>query len=149
MPAALAAPWAGTFIETCKASLGGVNLKLAVSDSVSLQAQVEVQTLDMAVVYEDEPAPAFARQLLFRQRLYLIYPQAKAKPAISITLSELAALPLILPSPPNVTRNAVDAAFKAAALTPNVVAEVDDLSSILASIRTGFGSTVCPKGDFP
>ena len=123
-------------------------MKLAVIDSESLKARIEAQTLDIAMVFEDELVPVFSRAPLFRQRLYLIRREPLGNDAISISFDRLAALPLILPSPPNVVRSLLDRAFAAAGVSPNVVAEADVLSGILSALSTGMGSTVLPKGDF-
>jgi LysR family nitrogen assimilation transcriptional regulator len=100
------------------------------------------------MVFEDELVPAFSRTPLFRQRLYLIHREPLGDNAISISFDRLAALPLILPSPPNVVRRLLDRTFAAAGVSPNVVAEADLLCGILSALSAGMGSTVLPKGDF-
>ncbi len=147
MSSTLAASLAGSFIEVCKTALPKVTLQFAVADSEALKLRIETHTLDIAVIFEDELVASFTRKPLFRQRLYLIRREEHAKRAASVTLSQLAELPLILPSPPNVTRNMLDRAFAAAGIKPNVVAEADVLSSILSAVRTGIGDAIIPKGD--
>jgi LysR family nitrogen assimilation transcriptional regulator len=147
MSSTFAAALAGPFIEASKAALPKVTLKLAVADSQSIKARVEAQTLDMAVVFEDELVPIFSRELLFRQRLYLVCREPFSNRAGSVSFDQLTTLPLILPSHPNVTRSVLDRAFAAAGTSPNVVAEADVLSSILSAVRTGIGNTIIPKGD--
>jgi LysR family transcriptional regulator, nitrogen assimilation regulatory protein len=147
MSSTLAASLAGFFIEACKAALPKVTLKFAVADSAALKARIETHALDIAVIFEDELVASFARKPLFRQRLYLIRRGEHTMKTASVTLSQLAKLPLILPSHPNVTRAVLDRAFAAAGITPNVVAEADVLSSILSAVRTGIGDTIIPKGD--
>jgi LysR family transcriptional regulator, nitrogen assimilation regulatory protein len=147
MSSTLAAAFAGTFIERCKTALPKVTLKFSVMDSQSIRAKVEGHSLDVAVVFEDELVPIFSRTPLFRQRLYLISREAPFKKAASVSFEQLARIPLILPSPANVTRRMIDRAFAAVGATPNIVAEADVLSSILAAVRAGVGSTIIPKGD--
>jgi LysR family transcriptional regulator, nitrogen assimilation regulatory protein len=136
----------GRFVEACRSQLQKVNLKLAVSDSASLREKLSRQSLDLAIVFEDELDPAFARQPLYRQRLYLFYPAGMSMKEC-VSLAELAALPLVLPSLPNLTRRGLDRTFAHAQLTPNLLAEVDDFTSILSTLRTGMAATVFPKGD--
>ncbi|QRM56142.1 LysR substrate-binding domain-containing protein [Sinorhizobium sp. BG8] len=147
MSSTLAATVAGRFIETCRTTLPKVTLKFSVSDSETLKARLEARTLDLALVFEDELVPAFRRTPLFRQRLYLIGRPPVAGNASSVSLAELAALPLILPSLPNVVRSVLDRAFAAAGISATVVAEADVLSSILSAVLSGVGQTVLPKGD--
>jgi LysR family nitrogen assimilation transcriptional regulator len=147
MSSTLAATLAGAFAEACKAALPKVTLKFAVADSESIKARVQAQTLDMAVVFEDELVPIFARQLLFRQRLYLICRESPANRSASISVKDVAGLPLILPGPPNVARGVIERAFAASGVSPDVVAEADVLSGILSMVQTGIGATILPKGD--
>jgi LysR family nitrogen assimilation transcriptional regulator len=134
------------FMEQCKASLPDVVLKMAVSDSPTIKRRVTEHELDLGLVLEDEFAPTFARTPLFRQRLFLIRHRAasRGKP---VQLAELASMPLILPPTPNMTRTALDQAFSAAKLSPNVVMEVDVVANIITAVRAGVGGSVLPKGD--
>jgi hypothetical protein len=91
----LAATVGGAFFEACNATLPKVTLKLAVIDSESIRARIEAQTLDLAMVFEDEFVPAFSRKLLFRQRLYLVRRDPLPDKAISVSFDELATLALI------------------------------------------------------
>jgi LysR family nitrogen assimilation transcriptional regulator len=64
-----------------------------------------------------------------------------------VSLKQLAKLPLILPSQPNVTRSVLDREFAAANIVPDVAAEADVLSSMMSAVRTGVGHAIIPKGD--
>ncbi len=146
MASTLAAALAGLFIDSCKTALPKVTLKFAVADSESLKARIDANTLDLALVFEDELVAKFARVPLFRQRLYLVLRTPLAGKAASISLREIGKLPLILPGAPNVTRVLLDRAFAAEGIAPNIAAEADVLSSILSAVRTGIGDTIIPKG---
>jgi LysR family transcriptional regulator, nitrogen assimilation regulatory protein len=147
MSSTLAAPLAGPFIDSCKAALPKVTLKFAVADSEALKARIDANTLDLALVFEDELIAKFARLLLFRQRLYLVRRTPPVGKTASVSLREIGKLPLILPSAPNVTRVLLDRAFAAEDIEPNVAVEADVLSSILSAVRTGIGNTILPRGD--
>lgn len=147
MSSTLAAAMAGSFIEACKAELPKITLKFSAADSETIKARVEANGLDIGLVFEDELVPVFARRPLFRQRLYLVRRKPSSNKTSSVSFKQLAALNLILPSPPNVTRSVIDRAFALAGVTPNVVVEADMLSSMLSAVRTGIGDTILPKGD--
>lgn len=147
MSSTLAAVLAGSFIDACKTALPKVTLKFSVADSQTIRGRVETQSLDMALVFEDELVTAFLRKPLFRQRFYFVPSRSFVHDGVSISLAALAEAPLILPGQPNVLRAVLDRAFVEAGLFPNVVAEADLLSSILSAVRTGIGSTVLPKGN--
>ncbi|WP_249791539.1 LysR substrate-binding domain-containing protein [Bradyrhizobium sp. SRL28] len=134
------------FMEQCKASLPNVELRMAVSDSPTIKRRVTAHELDLGLVLEDELAPTFARMPLFRQKLFLIRPQAASK-GRPVQLADLVSLPLILPPSPNVTRTALDRAFAKAKLSPDVVMEADVVANIIAAVRADVGGAVLPKGD--
>ena len=134
------------FMDQCKAALPNVVLMMAVSDSPTIKRRVTEHELDLGLVLEDELAPTFARIPLFRQRLFLIRHRA-ASEGKAVQLADLASLPLILPPSPNMTRTALDRAFAAAKLTPNVVMEADIVANIITAVRAEVGGSVLPKGD--
>jgi LysR family transcriptional regulator, nitrogen assimilation regulatory protein len=139
---------ATAIVAACREVLPKVTLKLIALDSASLRARVEAQTLDMAIVFESDLfPPVLARQPLFRQRLYFIGQQLLAAPLSSCSLAQLAELPLILPSHPNVVRVLLDHALKGAGLSPTIVAEVDDAANLLAAVRAGLGGAILPTGN--
>jgi LysR family nitrogen assimilation transcriptional regulator len=145
MSSTLAPSVAGPFIETCKAALPKVTIKFAVSNSDAIRARVEAQTLDIALVFEDELVASFSRKPLFRQRLYFI--TREPLPDKSVSLGRLAKLPLILPIQPNVMRTVIDRALTAAGIAPNITAEADAISSVLSAVRTGVGNAIIATGN--
>jgi LysR family nitrogen assimilation transcriptional regulator len=148
MSSTLASSMAGALIEVCKRSLPKVNLRFVTSDSLDLRSRVDEQTLDLAIVFEDEQTAGYSRVALFRQRLFLIRRRRTPRSPMSIRLEELAALPLILPSPPNVARTVLDRAFAKAGIAPMIVAETDVFSGMLSALAAGLGNAVLPRGDF-
>jgi LysR family nitrogen assimilation transcriptional regulator len=146
MSTTLAATLASPMVELCRSSWPKVSLRFATGGSALIKARVDSGTLDMGLVFEDEAGIGFDRLPLFRHRLYLVR-QRSAVAAASITLQEVAAIPLILPAQPNVTRSLLDRAFAAAGLQPRVATEMDALYSMLAGVHSGLGSATIPKGD--
>jgi LysR family nitrogen assimilation transcriptional regulator len=133
----------GPLVSRVQTSLPKVKLKLSDADSRSLGAGVVSNSLDMAVVYEDELVSAFSRRPIFRHRMYLIGSQSSFNKA-SVSIDEIATLPLVLPGLPNGRRSLIDRAFAERGFTPNVVAEADTLSSELSAVRTGIAHTILP-----
>lgn len=143
----LSAKRAGPFIRACNITLPKIILKFTDSDSEMLKARVESNTLDLAVVFEDELGSLFLRTPLFRQRLFGIRNRDTAGNATTVSLAQLAAEPLALPSQPNDRRRVIERAFTAAGLKPRVVVECGALSSELSAVRAGVGSTIINTGD--
>jgi LysR family nitrogen assimilation transcriptional regulator len=121
-----------------------VKLKLSDADSRSLQEGVAANSLNMAVVYEDELVSAFSRRPFFRQRMYLIGSQPAFESASSASIDDIAKLPLVLPGLPNGRRSLIDRAFAERGCFPNIVAEADTLSSELSTVRSGVAHTILP-----
>lgn len=148
MSSTLASFLAGAFMEAGKKALPKVALRFITDDSMSLLARVHDQTLDLAVVFEDEPSAGFVRKPLFRQRLYVVCRKKTPRSPACITVDRLADIPLILPSHPNLVRTMLDRAFSQAGIVPNIVAETDAFSGMLSAVQTGMGHAILPKGDF-
>ena len=142
----LGAPVVARFVETCHVALEKVTLKLAVTDSATLRDRLASQLLDLALVFEDDPGVAFTREPLYRQRLYAFHSKAMSMGS-SVSLQELAQHRLVLSSRPNLVRASADRAFAQASLVPNVVAEVDDYTSLVSTVRAGLGATILPRGE--
>jgi LysR family transcriptional regulator, nitrogen assimilation regulatory protein len=134
----------GPLVKGAQTSLPKVKLKLSDADSRTLEQAVAANHLDMAVVYEDELVSAFSRRPIFRQRMYLIGSQPPLNGAASVSIDEVAKLPLVLPGLPNGRRSLIDRAFAERGFLPNIVAEAETLSSELSAVRSGVAHTILP-----
>lgn len=145
----LASFLAGPFMDACRTAYPRIKLRLVTADSMLLRSRIDAGHLDLAVLYEDEPTPGFTRELLYRQRLYLVdlAGDPPSDDGGTIALARLAELPLVLPIYPNVTRMLMDRAFAEAGIVPDVVAEADVFGSLLAAVQSGLGHTILPRGD--
>jgi len=131
----LAGNLVGPFMDACKIAHPRVILKWFDGDSASLGARVESNNLDLAVLFEGELVSPLSRRPLFRQRLYFIGKDRLADQGGSVTLAQIAALPLVLPGQPNQRRRTIERAFASVGLSPNVVAEADTIPSELYGRR--------------
>ena len=148
MPASLSTTLVGPFIETCKADYPRVTLKFIDGDSEFLREEVEKSRLDLALAYEDEFFPVVHRQPLFRQNHYLISSKRSARrKTATISLKDLAQIPLVLPGLLNARRVVIDRTFAEAGLSLNLAVEAVTVSSELSAVRSGAGSTILNLGD--
>jgi LysR family nitrogen assimilation transcriptional regulator len=76
--------------------------------------------------------------------MYLISNQPAFKNASSVSIDDIAKLPLVLPSLPNGRRSLIDRAFAERGCFPDIVAEADTLSSELSTVRSGVAHTILP-----
>lgn len=138
-----------------RAHLPQAQLTLTEGFSVLMYDGLRVGNLDMAVLYNPEQSPETDAVTLHEEELMLISPRAEATPVATrkkaqrhrgapIRLSEVAALPLILPSRPNAFRVLVEAEMTRIGKRPQVVMEVDGLNAILNLVKEGLGHAVLP-----
>jgi LysR family nitrogen assimilation transcriptional regulator len=148
MPASLSTTLVGPFIEACRTAYPKVTLKFIDGDSEFLREEVEKSRLDLALGFEDEFFPVVLRRPLFRQNHYLISSKRTAPTARStISLKEVAKIPLILPAHLNARRVVIDRTFAEAGLSLNLAAEAITVASELSAVRSGAASTILNLGD--
>lgn len=124
-------------------------LTLTEGFSVQMYEGLRVGNLDMAVLYNPVRSPDLEMSTLHEEQLVLIaardHPLRQDAPLpATLSLREVAALPLILPSRPNVFRILIDAEMARFGLKPQVTLEVDGLNAILNLVREGLGHAVLP-----
>jgi LysR family transcriptional regulator, nitrogen assimilation regulatory protein len=148
MPASLSTTLVGPFIEKCRAAYPKVILKFIDGDSKFLREEVEKNRLDLALAYEDEFFPVVLRRPLFRQNHYLLS-STRTAPTVgsTISLKEVAKIPLILPGHLSARRTVIDRAFAEAGLSLNLTAEAVTVASELSAVRSGAASTILNLGD--
>jgi LysR family transcriptional regulator, nitrogen assimilation regulatory protein len=143
----LAAKLVGGVLEECRTRLPKVTLRVSDGDSLGLEGRIASNSVDLALLYEDEFATALTRKPLFRQKMYLISRVPLPGHKDPIPLERIAEIPLVLPGAPNGRRTLIDRAFAAAKLTPNIVLEADSLGSEMWAVRNEVGCTILPVGD--
>jgi LysR family transcriptional regulator, nitrogen assimilation regulatory protein len=136
------------FMQLCREAFPEVILRCSVGNSVLLRSRFDARNLNFACAFEDEPDCYFERRPLFRQTSYLVSRAPLAGLPQAVSLADLASLPLVLPSAPNVLRSKVDRLFEHADLTADVRAESDHMTTMLEAVQLGIGHAVLPKGDF-
>jgi LysR family transcriptional regulator, nitrogen assimilation regulatory protein len=137
----------GTFLEECHARFPKITIRVSDGNTQNLESMIASNTVDLAILYEDEFVTALIRKPLYRQRLYLI--SCKPLPGLNevISLQRLAELPLVLPAHTNGRRVLIERMFAGANLTVKLALEADSLASEIWAVRHGVGCTVLPIGD--
>jgi LysR family transcriptional regulator, nitrogen assimilation regulatory protein len=124
-------------------ALPNAQLTLTEGFSLLMFEGLRVGNLDMAVLYNPDPSPDVELSTLHTEALVLISPRS-ANTKASITLRDVAKLPLILPSRPNAFRILIEAEMIALERKPLIAMEVDGLNAILSLVKEGFGHAVLP-----
>jgi LysR family transcriptional regulator, nitrogen assimilation regulatory protein len=95
--------------------------------------------IDCAVVYNAAPAPAFELLPVLEEKLYLVSSRGKAKGhqvvGKAVTLAEVAAHELVIPSRPHAIRMRLETALAEAGLKPHVGLEIESVPAILDLVQ--------------
>lgn len=130
-------------LDRLRADYPGISLELVESSSADLQMLVLHGRVDLAIVVS-EPLRGLAQTPLLNEQLFAVR-HPRHEPAGPVcTIAELATLPLVLVSPPNIVRTKLDQAFAAARLDYQLVASVNSTSLLVTWVERGAGATVLP-----
>ena len=125
----------------------GVLLNVVEGLSGHLEHMTRVGQLDMAVLFSPKAAAELTVEPLVDEELFVIVAaDSTLVPAgrESLTLREVAALPLILPSPGHGLRRRIALEFDRINLSIDAVAEVDSLPLLMHCVAQGVGATIKP-----
>ena len=105
--------------------------------------------VDISLLHDPLPQKGFEITPLLREEVFLVgQPGARLLDRAQIRITDLADLPLIVPSRPNASRRLLDTWVARTGVTLNIRAEADDHSIIRAMIRAGIGYTLLTQGAF-
>ena len=123
-----------------------VRLHLVEGLSGHLAAMLNSRQIDLAIVLNADAGRRWSVTPLLQERLFLL--AVAGLPGLprtaSVTIAQLAGLPLILPSGPHGLRSTVDHAFAVAGVQPRVVAEIDSLAMLMDAVADGQAATIQP-----
>jgi len=125
------------------------NAALSISEGLTISMLEGLQTgrLDIALLYNPPASPELDTRPLMDEELLLIGPRpAKGKTSASpITLREVSALPLVIPSRPNAIRMVVETELAGIGCKPIISLEIDGVTAILDLVADGAGYAILPR----
>ena len=125
-----------------------VRLHMVGSLSGHLSNMLNARQLDLAVLFDTQPARRWSVLPLLEERLFLIRSAQRGvrKPALrrKVALAQLGDEPLILPTGPHGLRSRLDTAFAQARVTPRLAMEIDSLALLMDAVDMGLGRTIQP-----
>jgi LysR family nitrogen assimilation transcriptional regulator len=132
-----------------RAKLPQAALSISEGLSVAMQESIINGKLDIALLYGAVPTPGLEITHLLDEDLFLVQRQSerqsrKNQPE-AVTLKDVAALPLIIPTRPNAIRMLVEAEMANINCHPNIALEIDGVPAILDLVLDGAGSAVLSK----
>jgi LysR family transcriptional regulator, nitrogen assimilation regulatory protein len=131
--------------QAFRSELPLAQLSLTEGFSVQMYENLRLGNLDLTLLYNPELTPELEHTVVHQEALVLISKADKNTSKQSVTLDELAKLPLVLPSRPNAFRILLENAMMQRKLKPKIVLEVDGLNSILSLVQEGMGHAVLPS----
>lgn len=134
-------------VERCRREYPEISLSIVDGMSEFLMEWLENDRLDLAYSYNPSAVQGLVCEHLLTEDLCLIGPAgaAEGKPETA-SLSELASLPLILPSATVGLRTLVEEAASARNMDINIVLEMDSVAATKDVVAKNFGYAVLPIG---
>jgi LysR family transcriptional regulator, regulatory protein for tcuABC len=129
-----------------------VRLHIVEGMSGHLTQMLNARQIDLAILFNDKDAKRWSVTPLLQEKLFVIGKslsgdqKSSKKMGEKVNLQALKDLPLILPTSGHGLRQAIDRAFANSKLKPKVVAEIDSLDLLMASVVAGLGHTIQPWG---
>jgi LysR family tcuABC transcriptional regulator len=134
-------------LQHLRAKYPGLLLNVVEGLSGHLEHMTRVGQLDLAVLFSQTAASELTVEPLLEEELFVILPAASplvAPGRESLTLAEVAALPLILPSPGHGLRRRIALEFERLGLALDALAEIDSLPLLMHCVAQGMGVTIKP-----
>jgi len=125
----------------------GILLNVVEGMSGHIAQMIRLGQLDLAILFTNDVSTKLDAVPLLDEELFVLLPRdSKLVPAgqASITVDEVAKLPLILPTSTHGLRRRLIAEFDRRDLTPHVVAEIDSLTLLMNCVYDGMGATIKP-----
>ena len=130
-----------------RAKYPGIVLNVIEGLSGHLEQMTRVGQLDLAVLFSQNAASELSVEPLLEEELFVILPEESklvARHRRELTLHEVIALPLILPSPGHGLRRRISVEFERMNLAVDAVAEIDSLPLLMHAVAEGMGATIKP-----
>lgn len=123
--------------------LPDASLSITEALSSAMQESVTAGRLDLALLYNPAPSAEIDSVVILEEDLYLVGPaQPAGEPQEPISLRELAAKPLVIPTKPNSIRMLVEAEMANIGCRPTIAMEIDGVAAILDLVIEGVGLAV-------
>ncbi|MDP1686191.1 LysR substrate-binding domain-containing protein [Hydrogenophaga sp.] len=148
LPPSLARVLTVPLTRAFRAQLPEASLSISEGLSVTMLEWLTTGRLDIAVLYNAQPAGEIDIHPLRDEELLLIEPRPPGlseDPPSSVSLREVATMPLVIPSRPNAIRMHVETEMANIGCRPTVALEIDGVSAILDLVADGAGAALLSR----
>lgn len=150
LPPSLSRVLAVPLMRAFRQQLPQVSAAISEGLSVNMQEWLTTGRLDIAVLYNAQPAPGLEIGPLLEEALVLVQARPAGLPPHladevapgPIALRDIAALPLVIPSRPNAIRMQVEAELANLGTRPTIALEIDGVAAILDLVADGAGAAL-------
>lgn len=143
MPSGVAEMLAVPVIDAARERLPKISVSI-VELALDLNDALAAGRVDLGFSYNVEDARRLDYEPLFAERLCLVERVGAASGAREVDFAQAAALPLILPPPPDLLRLQVEETAKYRGLALSVAHEVEAISVIARMVEAGHGAAILP-----
>ncbi|MFW5331185.1 LysR substrate-binding domain-containing protein [Hydrogenophaga sp. ZJX-1] len=149
LPPSLARVLTVPLTRAFRAQLPEASLSISEGLSATMQEWLVTGRLDIAVLYNAQPAPEIEISPLQDEELLLVETRpaglAEEPPPPPVSLAEVAQLLLVIPSRPNALRMHVESEMANIGCRPRVALEIDGVSAILDLVADGAGAALLSR----
>ncbi|MFT3778728.1 MAG: LysR substrate-binding domain-containing protein [Ottowia sp.] len=124
--------------------LPGVRLELTEEPTFTLSRSLSLGKLDMALMLATDRHVGLAFKPLVRERLYLTGAKGSLAGRLECQAKDLVDYPLLLPSRPNATREALQKIWDAQGVQPTILAEINAQSIAIEAMHSGYAFSIVP-----
>jgi LysR family nitrogen assimilation transcriptional regulator len=143
LPPSLTKVLAVPLIGACRTVLPEARVSIIEGLTATMQELLIAGRLDIALLFNPTPSPDVDATLLLEEDLFLIQRrEGDAENAKPISLRDLAAMPLVIPSRPNAIRTLVEVEMASIGCRPTIALEIDGVAAILDLVADGAGYAV-------
>lgn len=134
-------------VKAFKQHLPDANLTILEALTVNLEENIHLGRVDIALLNNPTASPHIETKLLAEEELYLICHAQDpiAQNRSSVSLKELASIPLIMPSPPNTFRMLLEQEMLKIDLKPHIAWEIDSIGIIMKLVAEGMGNAILSR----
>lgn len=125
----------------------GILLNIVEGMSGHLSHMIRLGQLDIAILFNSDVSTDLTAATLLDEELFVLLPKSStlvAEGRNSLTIAEVAELPLILPTGTHGLRRRIASEFEQRNLAIQVLAEIDSLSLLMNCVYDGMGATIKP-----
>lgn len=146
MPSSIAMILVAPLLEALHERHPGILVEIYESPSTYLAAQLFDERVDLSVLVDRSPSPSLAMAPLVSESVYFVH-ERKSNPLSAcetVSIAQLAAIPMILTTRATTLRHLLDAAFLDAGFAPLVFAEASSIQTLLTVVAQGGIGTLIP-----